>query len=142
MAFFCCTGATISITITEIAAPHSMETLALIIAACLLSGIAGYAIAHEAQASRLAHARAALARYAEQLAALRKATACACGLPARHTGKHAPRAFYSESPAMRELARSLSAQPKITRSRVPTQPKKKSTKKNEKYVPPFPHGKI
>lgn len=74
---------------------YSMETILFTTAACILSGLAGYAIVREVERSKqykrdIAH-HCELAKLREQLATLREQTACACGLSAHHTGKHAPK---------------------------------------------------
>lgn len=98
-----------------------METYVLLFAIATMGAfIAGYSIASEKKKeyfnAMCESYERSISRYSEQLAALRKETACACGLPAHHTGKHTPMFAYTYEPS------------KITRSRIPVQPEKESTK--------------
>jgi len=91
-----------------------METFALFTAALAGAFLAGYALASDRVQDK----------YRLIIADLRKQTACACGLPHAHTGKHAPMFAY----IIEDKSGLISAQQKITRSRIPAQPKQKSTK--------------
>ena len=93
-----------------------METFALFTAAIIGAFLAGYVIASDCATRDKQRLHATINE-------LRKLTACACGLPHAHTGKHAPMFAYT----IEEGSGLISDPPKITRSRIPVQPKKGST---------------